>query len=45
MIVQMKKDRYGATEIAKTTGISRAMVYKILKEEGFKSSKSNDISL
>lgn len=32
-IVQMKKDRYGATEIAKTTGISRAMVYKILKEE------------
>jgi DNA invertase Pin-like site-specific DNA recombinase len=38
-VIKMKKDRYGATEIAKNTGISRAMVYQILDEEKSKTLK------
>lgn len=32
-VLEMKKARYGATEIAKEMGIARSMVYKVLKEE------------
>ncbi|MEY8715531.1 helix-turn-helix domain-containing protein [Francisella philomiragia] len=32
-VIQMKKDRYGVTEIAKTLDISRRAVYNILESQ------------